>query len=65
MILVVMSKKFGQISYSIPENTKNLCVSVDDEPPFVLCNHEDTIEPLKSFRIENDEVIRLDPKKKI
>jgi hypothetical protein len=65
MILVVMSKKFGQISYSVPDETKNLCVSVDDEKPFVLRNHEDIIEPLKSFRIENDEVIRLDPLKKL
>ena len=65
MVLVVMNKKFGQISYSIPENTKNLCVSEENDLPFVLCDYEKIMEPLKSFRIGKDEIIRLDPLKEI
>lgn len=65
MILTVMSKEFGQISYSIPEDTKNLCVSIEDDGPFILRNHEDIIEPLKSFTLKDGEIVRLDPVKEV
>jgi len=57
----------GQVRYHIPRDVQTLLVNTHDDGPFVLCNHMGDpveIEPL-GFTVIGDEIIRLDPKKKI